>query len=348
MLPDAVQVVADRNFATGFNRIYDRNLAKGLSQIYRRHAHLFNGAVSEPPFQLGLAAGCRTIREFDDALTRVTFCWPSVDAYYAGQHILPHPSWIRRVLKHVASSGVHQHDMQAAPCRCCCSGPAILQATNRVTSAAHVQVRAPRCRCRMWPSLSSASRWAAQEPLPACCSLEKPRLACSMHTNPLQGAGQAEDDPIAPQNAIPYEALEANPRCTLVVTPGGGHLGWGAGPEGPFGACKTRLCWCPPCARMVPDVHMHFTCMAAVGSDADAPKQPTEASLHAAAPWTDNASTEWLNSVVLELYRTGALPTKQAAPDGRAPVGGRQGADRSVEELAVSGNGAPQQLSSVR
>ncbi len=68
----------------GFNRIYDRNLARGLARIYRSHAHLFEGVVDEPPYQLGLAASCSTIREFDDALTRVTFGWPSVDAYYAG------------------------------------------------------------------------------------------------------------------------------------------------------------------------------------------------------------------------------------------------------------------------
>lgn len=84
-------MVSDKNFATGFNRIYDRNLAKGLSQIYRQHAHLFQGVVSEPPFQLGLAANCSTIREFDDALTRVTFGWPSVDAYYAGQDPVTSP-----------------------------------------------------------------------------------------------------------------------------------------------------------------------------------------------------------------------------------------------------------------
>ena len=46
---------------------------------------------------------------------------------------------------------------------------------------------------------------------------------------------QAADDPIAPENAIPYDALGANPKCTLVVTPGGGHLGWAAGVDGPFG-----------------------------------------------------------------------------------------------------------------
>ena len=57
----------------------------------------------------------------------------------------------------------------------------------------------------------------------------------------MLGCMQAEDDPIAPKTAIPYAALEANPRCTLVVTPGGGHLGWGAGPEGPFGAPHGML-----------------------------------------------------------------------------------------------------------
>ena len=47
-----------------------------------RHAHLFDGIGGE--FQPELAAKCRTIRDFDDAITRVSFGWPSVDAYYAG------------------------------------------------------------------------------------------------------------------------------------------------------------------------------------------------------------------------------------------------------------------------
>jgi hypothetical protein len=59
----------------------------------------------------------------------------------------------------------------------------------------------------------------------------------------------------------------------------------------------------------------------------------------AGEPWTDNASTEWLNSALLELYRTGQLPAKRAAPGGAAAVGGRQGADRSAE-LELSGNGS--------
>lgn len=72
----------DENFKLGFNRIYDRNLARGLRNIYRRHEHLFEGIQGE--YQLDLAANCQTIRDFDDAITRVSFGWPSVDAYYAG------------------------------------------------------------------------------------------------------------------------------------------------------------------------------------------------------------------------------------------------------------------------
>jgi len=37
---------------------------------------------------------------------------------------------------------------------------------------------------------------------------------------------QAQHDPIAPAEAIPHEALAANPHCVLAITPYGGHLGW--------------------------------------------------------------------------------------------------------------------------
>jgi hypothetical protein len=63
-----------------------------------------------------------------------------------------------------------------------------------------------------------------------------PALAClphigaqrHIHTN---AHPQARDDPIAPYEGIPFEALEANPNCILVVTPTGGHLGWCSGPD---------------------------------------------------------------------------------------------------------------------
>ncbi|CAL8470709.1 g10251 [Coccomyxa elongata] len=186
-------VTCDNNFHVGFNRIYDRNLAHSLRNIYKRHERLFDGIGGE--YQLDLAAKCESIRDFDDAITRVTFGWPSVDAYYAG---------------------------------------------------------------------SSSSLSIPDVAVPLLCL-------------------QAEDDPIAVKGAIPYDALADNPNCALVVTPGGGHLGWAAGPGAPLGA-----------------------------------------------PWADNASTEWLNSVLLELYRYGKLPRKSAA-DESARIGGRQGADRPIE-----------------
>lgn len=50
---------------------------------------------------------------------------------------------------------------------------------------------------------------------------------------------QADNDPIAPKEAIPYDAIAANPNTALVVTPTGGHLGWMAGRDGALGT----LCW---------------------------------------------------------------------------------------------------------
>ena len=65
----------------------------------------------------------------------------------------------------------------------------------------------------------------------------------------------------------------------------------------------------------------------------------------AGGPWTDDVTTEWLNSVLLELYRQGRLPTKDAQPGTPARVGGRQGASRPEEEQY---NGASRDLSTVR
>lgn len=46
----------------------------------------------------------------------------------------------------------------------------------------------------------------------------------------------AADDPIAIDSCVPRKAIAANPCCALVVTPSGGHMGWMAGIEAPFGA----------------------------------------------------------------------------------------------------------------
>lgn len=53
---------------------------------------------------------------------------------------------------------------------------------------------------------------------------------------------QAADDPIAPEAAIPYKAIEENPNCILAVTPYGGHLGCAHSP-----LCSSCL---PPLAHI--------------------------------------------------------------------------------------------------
>ena len=68
---------------------------------------------------------------------------------------------------------------------------------------------------------------------------------------------QASDDPISLLEAIPREAIEKNDNCALIVTPGGGHIGWAcAGTGGALLGMETRLVdrlvldfWKPPRRR---------------------------------------------------------------------------------------------------
>jgi len=129
-------MLSDRTISRGFNRIYDRRLADSLRGILSSHRQIFE--QQESPVDLEKALRCKSIREFDVAVTVPTFGWKSVDDYYAG-----------------SSS--------------CLSIPS---------------VRVP--------------------------------LLCV----------QAENDPIAPEAAIPYDEIKRNPRCVLVTTQRGGHLGW--------------------------------------------------------------------------------------------------------------------------
>ncbi|XP_031496238.1 embryogenesis-associated protein EMB8 isoform X1 [Nymphaea colorata] len=142
-------VVADEDFHKGFNVIYDKALARALRRIFKKHALLFEGIGGE--YNIELAANAKSVREFDDGLTRVSFGYKSVDDYYFD-----------------ASSS---HSIE------------------------HVQT-------------------------PLLCI-------------------QASNDPIAPSRGIPREQIRGNPHCLLIVTPKGGHLGWVAGDEAPFGCPWT-------------------------------------------------------------------------------------------------------------
>ncbi|XP_076927679.1 embryogenesis-associated protein EMB8-like [Bidens hawaiensis] len=142
-------VVADEDFRKGFNKVYDKSLSSSLRRIFKKHALLF-GEMSEE-YNIPAAANCRSVREFDDALTRVSFGFKSVDEYY--------------------------------------------------------------------------SKSSSSDSIPNVC---KPLLCI-----------QAANDPIAPARGIPREAIKMNSNCMLIVTPEGGHLGWVAGDEAPFGCPWT-------------------------------------------------------------------------------------------------------------
>ncbi|XP_020590731.1 embryogenesis-associated protein EMB8 [Phalaenopsis equestris] len=141
--------IADEDFRKGFNKIYDKALARSLRKIFKKHELLFVGLNDE--YNIPMAANARTVREFDEGLTRVSFGFKSVDDYYF----------------------------------------------NSSSSNSIVHVRTP--------------------------------LLCI----------QAANDPIAPSRCIPREEIKQNSNCMLIVTPKGGHLGWVAGEEAPFGAPWT-------------------------------------------------------------------------------------------------------------
>ena len=128
-----------------FGTIYSRSMAGNMRKLFAPHAHLFAGL---PKYDCALADAAKTVRDFDDAVTRVTFGFPSVDAYYE------------------ASSSRHK--------------------------------------------------------IP---DVRVPLLVV-----------QAADDPIAVHDAVPREAIRNNGHVVLVETESGGHLGWTAGKEAPFGS----------------------------------------------------------------------------------------------------------------
>eukprot|EP00268_Persea_americana_P027787 TRINITY_DN2705_c0_g1_i6.p1 TRINITY_DN2705_c0_g1~~TRINITY_DN2705_c0_g1_i6.p1 ORF type:complete len:420 (-),score=62.30 TRINITY_DN2705_c0_g1_i6:555-1793(-) len=142
-------VLADEDFRKGFNIIYDKALGRALCKILKKHALLFEGMEGE--YNIPLAANAKSVREFDEGLTRVSFGYKSVDDYY---------------------------------------------------------------------STSSSSHSIKDVCTPLLCI-------------------QAANDPIAPARGIPRDDIKENPHCLLIVTPKGGHLGWVAGDEAPFGAPWT-------------------------------------------------------------------------------------------------------------
>eukprot|EP01023_Acetabularia_acetabulum_P011305 TRINITY_DN1518_c0_g1_i1.p2 TRINITY_DN1518_c0_g1~~TRINITY_DN1518_c0_g1_i1.p2 ORF type:complete len:287 (-),score=33.36 TRINITY_DN1518_c0_g1_i1:249-1109(-) len=71
----------DQNFQKGINFIYDKRLGSGLAKIFAQHVELFRNS---PHLDIELGLTSKTVRDFDEAITRRVFGWRSVDAYYAG------------------------------------------------------------------------------------------------------------------------------------------------------------------------------------------------------------------------------------------------------------------------
>lgn len=74
-------VVADEDFRKGFNIVYDKSLSNGLRKIFKQHILLFEGLEGE--YNITSAANAKSVREFDESLTRVSFGFKSVDDYYS-------------------------------------------------------------------------------------------------------------------------------------------------------------------------------------------------------------------------------------------------------------------------
>lgn len=74
-------VVSDADFRKGFNKIYDKALSSALSKIFNKHALLFEDIGGE--YNIPLVANAKSVRDFDDGLTRVSFGFKSVDDYYS-------------------------------------------------------------------------------------------------------------------------------------------------------------------------------------------------------------------------------------------------------------------------
>ncbi|KAK9145744.1 hypothetical protein Sjap_005647 [Stephania japonica] len=223
-------VMADEDIRKGLNNIYDRAIANSLSKIFQKNRLLFEGIGGE--YNIDLADNGKTIRDYDEAITRVTFGFKSVDEYYSKscssdsiKHVripllcIQHKCFLkygfngRRDVKPMYSANkayvwvdrkmedlvgqINRLDSMA------CSPPSSLP----------------------WKVFVNTQAFTRSIELP---SMEYKFPTCT-----------AENDPVAPSRAIPREDIKANPSCLLIVTPNGGHLGWVAGDDAPFGAPWT-------------------------------------------------------------------------------------------------------------
>ena len=73
-------VMCDQALEHGMGRVYSRSMGNGMRRLFTPHAALFRGSAR---FDTDMAAAATSVRDFDEAITRRSFGFPSVDAYYA-------------------------------------------------------------------------------------------------------------------------------------------------------------------------------------------------------------------------------------------------------------------------
>lgn len=81
-----MQPQCSKHLSRGIDQLYSFHLGAGLRDIFLKHKQLFEEEAKRPggvPFRTEAAACARTIREFDDAITCLSFGYKSADEYYA-------------------------------------------------------------------------------------------------------------------------------------------------------------------------------------------------------------------------------------------------------------------------
>ena len=87
--------MCDESFRRGFSKVYDQSMGRNLGKIFRENLEVWRDVGPGPGgkrFDIERAAVCTSVREFDEAITHVSFGWDSVDAYYQGSGSAEHIS----------------------------------------------------------------------------------------------------------------------------------------------------------------------------------------------------------------------------------------------------------------
>ncbi|KAK3228162.1 hypothetical protein Dsin_008024 [Dipteronia sinensis] len=114
-------VIADEDFRKGFNNVYDKALTSALCRIFKKHALLFEDMGGE--YNIPSAANAKSVREFDEGLTRVSYGFKSVDDYYSNSSSSNSINHVRIPLLCIQaendpiapSRGIPREDIKASP-----------------------------------------------------------------------------------------------------------------------------------------------------------------------------------------------------------------------------------------